>query len=180
MARAARDGCNYCRAITGQAYPEDPWHLAFHCVRPGLVRVRERMFADVTRFLTSMCRLLYRLVEEYQYCFVSYAPFGPELVPTFQAINQALQTLSLDSFEWDTDAGHTLIYRLLLLLPFPPSLTTGFNSTRREVAASHSLGTVFERLCLPRRYLKHLSNMWARWSHKWLMEMGEVRSGKTS
>ena len=179
MIRLARDGCAYCRAITGQSFPEHVWHLAFHCLRPGLIRARERMFASVTRFLTSMCRLLYRLVDEYRYCFVSYSPAGPDLKPTFQAIVRALETLSPDDFTWDSDAGHVLVYRLLLVLPFPDSLTTGFNPLRREVMVSHALGTVFQTLCLPRRYLKHLSNMWARWSHKWLIEMGDVRSGRT-
>jgi hypothetical protein len=79
---------------------------------------------------------------------------------------------------WDTDAGRALIYKLLLVLPFPASLTAGLNDLLREVTVTHALGTMLETLCLPRRYLKHVSNMWARWSHKWLIEIGDVRSGR--
>jgi len=70
------------------------------------------------------------------------------------------------------------MYHLLLVIPFPASLLGTVEAPSDVTSAIHGLGVMFDSVCIPRRFLKHISNMWTRWSHRWLMALADVRSGR--
>lgn len=177
LTRNARSGCEHCRGATGQSLPEDVWHLMFDCVRPRLIPIREQLLATATNFMQRLCRRLHNDVKWYESSFESFEPHGPQLEPAFLAIQHALTQLTPD-LEWNNDTGKWLIYRLLLGLPLPASASTATTTDSSIGAVAQALGIMFEKICLPSRFLKHVSNMCARWSNKWLMAIADVRSGR--
>jgi hypothetical protein len=132
------------------------------------------MLATVTDLLQRMCQQLDRDVEWYRSTFESYEPRGPELRPVLQTIRQTLALLGPD-LTWNTEVGQLLVHKLLLVLPFPATLLSRITEATAVATAARGLGTMFEAVCIPRRFLKHLSNMWARWSHRWLTALADAR-----
>ena len=177
LSRNARMGCQYCLAECGQVEADDVWHLAFECGRPGLTPVREQMMSAVTGLLRKICDQLYRDVMWYRSTFESYEPHGPALIPVLATIHHT-RTLLGPGLVWDTAPGRILMYHLLLVIPFPASLLGTVEAPSDVTSAIHGLGVMFDSVCIPRRFLKHISNMWTRWSHRWLMALADVRSGR--
>lgn len=172
-------GCSYCLAETGQTLADDVWHLMFECIRPGLEQVRRQMMSAVTPFLQKICDQLYRDVDWYRSTFVSYEPRGPDLHPVLATIRRTRALLS-PGIAWNTAIGRILMFHLLLVLPFPASLLGDMDGPLDAAGVVYGMGVVFDTVCIPRRFLKHLSNMWTRWSCHWLMAAADIRSGRAS
>ena len=116
-------------------------------------------------------------MDWYRSTFASYEPNGPRLGPVLAAILRT-RALLVPSLAWNNVAGRVLMFRLLLVLTFPASLVDNIDDMHETTDAIRAMGVMFESICVPRRFLKHLSNMWVRWSHRWLMALADIRSGR--
>jgi hypothetical protein len=103
----------------------------------------------------------------------------PSDAPTLDAIDAVAQSL-LDPPTWDSPAGRALVFRLLLVLPFPSSFAD-LPMPDGQTAVSDIIrlvGRMFELIRLPPRFLRHLSNMWIRWSYARLTAVADTRAGR--
>ena len=103
----------------------------------------------------------------------------PSDAPTLDAIDAVAQSLR-DPPTWDSPTGRALVFRLLLVLPFPSSFAD-LPMPDGQTAVSDIIrlvGRMFELIRLPPRFLRHLSNMWIRWSYARLTAVADTRAGR--
>ena len=173
MNRRAIEGCEYCDSRV----PEDVWHILLECPAARYRSLRQQLMADVPEFLIDVLKLIGEILTRY---IKSYGAKDSEVDPVWAAKRVITRDI-IERCDWTSPVGHFLLFRLLTVLPFPPSALPPASSGR-QVDPSRELLTLlrnlFESICLPRRVIRPLANKWIRWSYKWLIRFAETRCNK--
>ena len=167
--RRAIAGCEHC----GSAQAEDVWHVVLECAAARYRDLRQRLIADVPSIVSGIRKAVERALKRYS---ESYGARPGDTAMASAACN-ALTRDAVTGCNWTSPTGRLVLFRLLTVMPFPPSLipplrNSGSVPTRRLLSL---LGQMFAATRLPRRFLRSLANKWLRWSYKWLKLFGDAR-----
>jgi hypothetical protein len=160
--------------ICGMETPEDVWHVVLECSDRRYRVARQEMLDSVKVLLKTIGSALFEALEAYIEGYGSES-YGGMLEAV--KLSEALQDSAHDSYDWTSETGQFLLYRLLTVMPFgPTTIRYGRQSRLTPVdKLARDLGQLFEYIDLPRRFLRRLSNEWIRWSYKWLKRFGDIR-----
>jgi hypothetical protein len=148
---------DYAEAARGHACPlcssahsADPWHLLNECTHPAVLAAATRCRAR----LDAHVAVLAKLVRE------AHGGGGdPLLGPAVRAAHADVSAAA-QRFDWASDEAPFLVFRLVLVLPFPAAVC-GDAARGRSLTAS--LGRLFDAVCVRDSNLRALANYWADW-----------------
>lgn len=170
--RRAVSGCEYCDSID----PEDVWHVLLECPSRRYTDFRRDLIRDAPLFVSFLLDDIKSALMRYDN---SYGADPEETNPAWAAW-KAVSTRHVEECDWSSSTGTFLLFRLLTVLPFPPSVLPSPRSTHSDPSLTliSLLGQLFAAISLPRRFLRQFSNTWVMWSYKWLIRFGEARCNR--
>jgi hypothetical protein len=160
----------HCPVCFSASEVEDPWHVAHECTAAHVVSARLRIHATVGAMLAAVLRGLIVAHEHVSAVHVGLLadveaavatlvpPVVVEVVEEIAGEAAPIPPPHLPPLEWDSAEGQFILFRLLLMLPFP---ATAAGPGQTHVAR---LGRVFDQVRLPRRHLTRFIRPWVRWA----------------
>jgi hypothetical protein len=176
-----------CPVCFSASQVEDPWHVVHECESPHVVAARARVHDTAGAVLAAVLRGLVAAHD-----FVAPVPPGlladvdaavatlvlPEVVEVVEVVEVEVEIVGDAApdppphpplLDWASAQGRFILYRLLLLLPFP---ATAAGPGQAHVAR---LGRVFDAVQLPRRHLAHVIRPWVRWAAHHVRKLAAAR-----
>ena len=139
--------CPFCIDVRST----DVWHLLSECCAPDVVAARPALRARAARFISG--RLACLILESARTATPARRAATSAAVLELRA--------SLGAFSWDSPAGAFLIYRLLLVLPFPARvLRAGIGA----FATVRHLGELFDAVHVRTTHLRGVADGWTMWA----------------
>ena len=141
--------------------PLDVFHLACICTSPLLIDWRNHIIPDVRRLLINISSLLSE----------AHSNMGHDVSDLCDEVDA-----EASAFDFDSDAGRFILFRLLICLPWSSRLAPD-DLTFYTVTV---LGELFDEVGVPNRFLRPVANLWCHWCIRWGWRLGDAwRSANT-
>lgn len=129
----------------------DVWHIIHECPHPAVVKARGALHGAATQYLTTLSRQILHAQPQYVYN-------NPH-----SALVQAHNALSdiPTPPRWDTPTGKSMLYRLLLVIPWPAAAVDDNGALHAK-----ALGHQFDITVAANNRLHGLANSWTLWASR--------------
>jgi len=146
--RAAAHGklCPLCNHLH-----TDVWHIIHECPHPAVVKARDALHGAATQYLPTLSSHILHAQPQYVYN-------NPH-----SALVHAHNTLRdiPTPPRWDTPTGKSMLYRLLLVIPWPAAAVDDNSALHAQ-----ALGHQFDITVAPNNRLHGLANSWTLWASR--------------
>ena len=144
----------------------DFYHIFFECTLHSThpTHPREDLQRSCIRLLRELVVLLVAAKDKFRHALRAQ---GMDWLATYLGDTVTRDvSLGIDQVDWASPVGRFLLYRTLLVLPWPARVTSN-TSTGMEMAlpgdpalVTRVLGTLFDSISVQHRYLRPLANKW--------------------
>lgn len=147
---AAPGPCPVCDATGARDTDGGPFHLAFECSNTDMQEASAAVCAAAPSMVKSLCSDILAALDAAR---VTRDVHG-RLVETVD--------MTLEGFNWKSEDGKHVLYRLLTVTPFPAVMARVAGSPTRPLLLTQAMGQLFDSVTLEARWLRRLGVKWTR------------------
>ena len=140
-----------------------PYHIVCECTHPPLVTARATLLAKATTYIPVLAK----------HILLADTGTSPNDQHSPRVIAYASATANCTTIDWTTPTNLNLLYRLVLVFPWPSASVTDPLSTQCK-----ALGQLFDLTIVPNSRIHAISNSWVPWGAKQLTAMAAVFSAE--
>ena len=140
-----------------------PYHIICECTHPPLVIARAGLVAKAAAYIPVLAK----------HILLSDTGTNPNDQQSPRVMAHASATTNCTTIDWTTPTNLNLLYRLVLVFPWPSAAVTDPLS-----AQCKALGQLFDLTIVPNSRIHAISNSWVPWGAKQLTSMATVFSSE--
>ena len=147
--------------------PDTPFHLLCECDHAAIAPIRTRMKSSATAMIARMCGQLRDAAAR------GMPSSSREHVAAL--VEAAIGSLPSQDAGWQTADGMHVLYRMLLVTPFPASVARDAAGGAGTLPITLALGALFDAIIIESYHLRLMAGDWATWSSTWGRELAAAR-----
>ena len=146
--------CPLCKALHA-----DPFHIICECPHHTVVTARVDLQRKASTYLPYLTERIFKANHE----------------PSNALSTAYNDSLTLTAPDWSTPSGKALLFRLILVLPWPEACVDDPNASWAK-----TLGIVLDRTVIRNSDIHPIANSWVPWGGKALLRISKVWSDAVS